>query len=65
MDNVFSLTLLSEKINLQIDLITNDAKEALDFNRTMLVSLPNGEEFECTKNDINIIHEENTIDFPQ
>ena len=38
MGNVFSLTLLSEKINLQIDLITNNAKEALDFSK--IISVP-------------------------
>ena len=41
-----------------------DAKDALDFDRSMLVSLPNGEEFECTKNDIHVVHEETPIDFP-
>ena len=41
-----------------------DAKEALDFDRGVLVSLPNGEEFECTKNDIHVVHEETPIDFP-
>ena len=40
MDNVFSLTLLSEKINLQIDLITNDAKEALDFSQIIIICVP-------------------------
>lgn len=41
-----------------------DAKEALDFDRGVLVSLPNGEEFECKADDINIIHEDTPIDFP-
>ena len=41
-----------------------DAKEALDFDRCVLVSLPNGEEFECTKNDFHVVHEETPIDFP-
>jgi len=38
-----------------------DAKDALDFNRSMLVSLPNGEEFECTKDDITIVHEDKPV----
>ncbi len=38
-----------------------DAKDALDFNRTMLVSLPNGEEFECTKDDIIIVQEDRPV----
>jgi|TARA_R100000278_G_scaffold60378_1_gene49214 hypothetical protein len=38
-----------------------DAKDALDFNRTMLVSLPNGEEFNVTKDDIIIVHEEKPV----
>ena len=40
MGNVFSLTLLSEKINLQIDLITNNAKEALDFSKIIIICVP-------------------------
>ena len=38
-----------------------DAKEALDFDRGILVSLPNGEEFNCTKDDIIIVHEEKPV----
>lgn len=38
-----------------------DAKEALDFDRGILVSLPNGEEFKCTKDDIIIVHEEKPV----
>tara|TARA_B100002019_G_C20750107_1_gene348079 strand:+ start:60 stop:245 length:186 start_codon:yes stop_codon:yes gene_type:complete len=38
-----------------------DAKDALDFDRNMLVSLPNGEEFSVTKDDIIIVHEEKPV----
>ena len=39
-----------------------DAKDALDFDRSILVSLPNGEEFECTKDDITIVQIDHDID---
>ena len=35
-----------------------DAKDALDFDRSMLVSLPNGEEFNVKSEDITIVHED-------
>ena len=38
-----------------------DAKDALDFDRSMLVSLPNGEEFNVKSEDITIVHEDKPV----
>jgi hypothetical protein len=38
-----------------------DAKAALDFDRRMIVSLPNGEEFACTRDDIHIVKEDRPV----
>lgn len=37
------------------------AKDALDFNRPMLLSLPNGEEFYITTDDVHIVFEKEPV----